>query len=116
MRLFLPLGSLFAYCNLSEQQVTLCLSTGGKMGLAFSRLWERMFGKKEMRILMVSETIICTRAVRFRSLPFPRARKKTSCLSNFHLSGILWGAKLFPSINLSNFCSNFRKQALLSIG
>lgn len=24
------------------------------MGLAFSRLWERMFGKKEMRILMVS--------------------------------------------------------------
>ncbi|CAB1096099.1 unnamed protein product [Ectocarpus sp. CCAP 1310/34] len=23
------------------------------MGLAFSRLWERMFGKKEMRILMV---------------------------------------------------------------
>lgn len=26
------------------------------MGLAFSRLWERMFGKKEMRILMVSKT------------------------------------------------------------
>lgn len=25
----------------------------GTMGLAFSRLWERMFGKKEMRILMV---------------------------------------------------------------
>ncbi len=23
------------------------------MGLTFSRLWERMFGKKEMRILMV---------------------------------------------------------------
>ncbi len=23
------------------------------MGLAFSRIWERMFGKKEMRILMV---------------------------------------------------------------
>lgn len=23
------------------------------MGLAFSRLWDRMFGKKEMRILMV---------------------------------------------------------------
>jgi hypothetical protein len=23
------------------------------MGLSFSRLWERMFGKKEMRILMV---------------------------------------------------------------
>jgi len=23
------------------------------MGMAFSRLWERMFGKKEMRILMV---------------------------------------------------------------
>lgn len=28
------------------------------MGLAFSRLWERMFGKKEMRILMVSDLII----------------------------------------------------------
>lgn len=27
---------------------------GGTMGLAFSRLWDRMFGKKEMRILMVS--------------------------------------------------------------
>lgn len=24
-----------------------------KMGLSFSRIWERMFGKKEMRILMV---------------------------------------------------------------
>jgi hypothetical protein len=24
-----------------------------KMGLHFSRIWERMFGKKEMRILMV---------------------------------------------------------------
>lgn len=23
------------------------------MGLSFSRIWERMFGKKEMRILMV---------------------------------------------------------------
>ena len=23
------------------------------MGLAFSRIWERMFGKQEMRILMV---------------------------------------------------------------
>lgn len=28
------------------------------MGLAFSRLWERMFGKKEMRILMVREDAI----------------------------------------------------------
>lgn len=28
------------------------------MGLAFSRLWERMFGKKEMRILMVSGKLI----------------------------------------------------------
>lgn len=33
----------------------LACSLGGTMGLAFSRLWERMFGKKEMRILMVSE-------------------------------------------------------------
>jgi ADP-ribosylation factor family len=24
-----------------------------RMGLQFSRIWERMFGKKEMRILMV---------------------------------------------------------------
>lgn len=28
--------------------------SGGTMGLAFSRLWDRMFGKKEMRILMVN--------------------------------------------------------------
>ena len=27
------------------------------MGLAFSRIWERMFGKKEMRILMVNDLV-----------------------------------------------------------
>jgi len=27
------------------------------MGLAFSRIWERMFGKKEMRILMVNSGV-----------------------------------------------------------
>lgn len=36
----------------------LACSLGRTMGLAFSRLWERMFGKKEMRILMVSDLII----------------------------------------------------------
>lgn len=33
-------------------------TTDGIMGLAFSRLWERMFGKKEMRILMVRNRIL----------------------------------------------------------
>ena len=27
------------------------------MGLAFSRIWERMIGKKEMRILMVNDFV-----------------------------------------------------------
>ena len=31
------------------------------MGLAFSRIWERMFGKKEMRLLQCINQIVATR-------------------------------------------------------
>ena len=31
------------------------------MGLAFSRIWERMFGKKEMRSLQCINQIVATR-------------------------------------------------------
>jgi RNase P subunit RPR2 len=38
---------------IKKQSVTLLQEVSFRMGLQFSRIWERMFGKKEMRILMV---------------------------------------------------------------
>jgi ADP-ribosylation factor family len=38
---------------IKELSVTLLQEFSFRMGLQFSRIWERMFGKKEMRILMV---------------------------------------------------------------
>ena len=36
------------------------------MGLAFSRIWERMFGKKEMRSLQCINQIVATRVMRLQ--------------------------------------------------
>lgn len=47
IRFFLSFsGALRGYSEVRRE-------SSSKMGLTFSRIWERMFGKKEMRILMV---------------------------------------------------------------
>ena len=52
-----------------------------KMGLAFSRIWERMFGKKEMRILMVDTCveIKILRRVRAESPRRPPRHRRAAC-------------------------------------
>ena len=51
------------------------------MGLAFSRIWERMFGKKEMRILMVDSCaeIKILRRVRAESPRRPPRHRRDAC-------------------------------------
>ena len=51
------------------------------MGLAFSRIWERMFGKKEMRILMVDTCveIKILRRVRAESPRRPPRHRRDAC-------------------------------------
>ena len=50
------------------------------MGLAFSRIWERMFGKKEMRILMVNSCVEIKILQRVRAeSPRPAAASRRKC-------------------------------------
>jgi ADP-ribosylation factor protein 1 len=61
------------------------------MGLNFSRLWERMFGKKEMRILMVGLD----------------AAGKTTILYKLKLGEVV---TTIPTIGKFPFYCNFRLQ------
>lgn len=64
---------------------------GEIMGLAFSRLWDRMFGKKEMRILMVSKYKRC----------YAVCLGRGHCFSFFPCEVVL-GTALFPFLDLKS--------------
>lgn len=63
------------------------------MGLSFSRIWERMFGKKEMRILMVG---------------LDAAGKVDSC------KRIIWASEQSLTIGQLPFYCNFRQLSFIS--